>query len=159
MSLLSTGQADTALGVSRAILSGDWTALDGLLAPDFVYHGDLGDPHTRDQYIGFMQAMKGATSDIAMDFTHTVTEGDVVAIRFVTTARQTGKLMGAPATRKKVEIHGIFMRRVVDGMVVEEWQATDLLWLMTQMGFGTLLGYAIAGGLLKRSAPIPARIA
>ena len=67
--------------------------------------------------------------------------------------------MGAPATKKDVEIRGIFMRRVQDGQVVEEWQATDLLWLMTQMGFGTLTGYAIAAGLLhKKSAP-PARIA
>lgn len=37
-----------------------------------------------------------------------------------------------------------------------EWQATDLLWMMTQMGFGTLLGYTIAGGLLKKETPIPA---
>lgn len=46
---------------------------------------------------------------------------------------------------------------MVDGIVQEEWQATDLLWLMTQMGFGTLFGYAVAGGLLKKNAP-PARI-
>ncbi len=49
------------------------------------------------------------------------------------------------------------MRRVVDGTIAQEWQATDLLWMMTQMGFGTLLGYTIAGGLLKKETPIPAR--
>lgn len=151
--------ADIALGVSRAILGGDWAALDGLLAPDFRYNGDLGEPYTRDQYIGFMQAMKGAMSDMTMEFTHVVSQGDLVSIRFVTRARQTGKFMGAPATKKNVEIRGIFMRRIADGKVVEEWQATDLLWMMTQMGFGTLMGYAVAAGLLKKSAPIPARIA
>ena len=150
---------DVALGVSRAILAGDWAALDGLLAPDFRYNGDLGDPYTRDEYIGFMQAMKGAMSDMTMDFTHIVSEGDLVSIRFVTKARQTGKFMGAPATKKDVEIRGIFMRRIVDGKVVEEWQATDLLWLMTQMGFGSLMGYTIAAGLLHKTAAIPARIA
>ena len=51
------------------------------------------------------------------------------------------------------------MRRIADGRVVEEWQATDLLWLMTQMGFGSLMGYTIAAGLLHKSAAIPARIA
>lgn len=151
--------AATALAVSTAILGADWAALDGLLAPGFRYHGDLGDVYSRDEYIGFMQAMKGAMSDMTMDFTHVVADGDLVSIRFVTKARQTGKFMGAPATKKDVEIRGIFMRRVQDGHVVEEWQATDLLWLMTQMGFGTLTGYAIAAGLLhKKSAP-PARIA
>jgi steroid delta-isomerase-like uncharacterized protein len=150
---------ETALGVSRAILAADWAGLDSLLAPDFTYHGDLGEPYTRDQYIGFMQAMKGAMSDMTMDFTHIVSQGDLVSIRFVTRARQTGKFMGAPATKKNVEIRGIFMRRIEDGRVVEEWQATDLLWMMTQMGFGTLMGYAVAAGLLHKGAAIPERIA
>jgi predicted ester cyclase len=150
---------ETALGVSRSILAADWAALDGLLAPDFRYNGDLGEPYTRDQYIGFMQAMKGAMSDMTMDFTHTVAQDDLVSIRFVTKARQTGKFMGAPATKKKVEIRGILMRRIRGGKVVEEWQATDLLWMMTQMGFGTLMGYTIAAGMLHKSAAIPARIA
>jgi predicted ester cyclase len=150
---------EVALGVSRAILNGDWARLDTLLAPDFTYDGDLGQPYSRDQYIGFMQAMKGAMSDMTMDFTHIVSQGDLVSIRFVTLARQTGAFMGAPATGKKVEIRGLFMRRIVGGQVVQEWQATDLLWMMTQMGFGTLMGYSVVAGLLKRPAAIPARIA
>ena len=149
---------DAALAVSRAILNGEWNKLATLLAPDFKYHGDLGDVYDRDQYIGFMQAMKGAMSDMNMEFTHAVTTDGLVSIRFITTARQTGKFMGAPATGKNVEVRGIFMRRVVDGVVQEEWQATDLLWLMTQMGFGTLMGYAVAAGLLKKKNPAPQRI-
>jgi steroid delta-isomerase-like uncharacterized protein len=155
----ATAGSDTALGVSRAILDGDWARLDALLAPDFTYNGDLGDVYSRDEYIGFMQAMKGAMSEMTMEFTHVVSEGDLVSIRFVTRARQTGKFMGAPATKKNVEIRGIFMRRILDGKVVEEWQATDLLWLMTQMGLGSLMGYTIAAGLLHKKAEIPARIA
>lgn len=149
--------ADTALAVSRAILAGDWKALDGLLAPDFTYDGDLGRPYSRDEYIGFMQAMRSAMSDMTMDFTHVVSQDGLVSVRFVTRARQTGKFMGAPATGKNLEIRGVFMRRVLDGRITQEWQATDLLWMMTQMGFGTLLGYTIAGGLLKKETPIPAR--
>ncbi len=154
-----TALADTALGVSRAILNADWVRLDALLAPDFTYHGDLGQPYTRDEYIGFMQAMKGAMSDMTMDFTHVVAAGDLVSVRFVTKARQTGKFMGAPATKKNLEIRGMFMRRIEGGLVQEEWQATDLLWMMTQMGFGTLMGYTVASGLFHKTAAIPPRIA
>lgn len=150
---------DIALGVSRAILAADWAQLDSLLAPDFSYDGDLGQPYSRDEYIGFMQAMKGAMSDMAMDFTHVVASDDLVSVRFVTTARQTGKFMGAPATGKNLEIRGIFLRRIADGKVAQEWQATDLLWMMTQMGFGSLMGYTIAAGVLHKQAKIPPRIA
>ena len=149
---------ETALGVSRAILAGDWKTLDGLLAPTFTYDGDLGVPYSRDEYIGFMQGMKSAMSDMTMDFTHVVAQNGLVSVRFITKARQTGAFMGAPASNKNVEIRGVFVRRVENGKVMEEFQATDLLWMMTQMGAGTLFGYWIGAGLLKKSAAIPARI-
>lgn len=149
---------EIALGVSRAILAGDWEKLDSLLAPSFTYDGDLGVPYSRDEYIGFMQGMKGAMSDMTMDFTHIVAQDGLVSIRFITRARQTGPFMGAPASNKNVEIRGIFVRRIENGQVAEEFQATDLLWMMTQMGAGTLFGYWLGAGLLKKSAAIPARI-
>lgn len=151
------GPIDLALGVSRAILKEAWADLDSLLAPQFTYDGDLGTPYTRDEYIGFMQAMRGAMQDMTMEFTHVVNQNDIVAVRFITTARQTGKFMGAPATGKKLEIRGNFVRRVANGQVQQEWQSTDLLWMMTQMGFGSLLGYSIAAGLFHKKAKIPAR--
>jgi predicted ester cyclase len=139
---------DVALSVSLAILKGQWSTLEVLLADDFTYTGD-GMTFDKRQYIDFMKGMKGAFSNMAMEFTHVVREGDLVSIRFVTTCTHTGKFMGAPATNKPLAISGIFMRRVEGDRVMQEWQTTDLLGTMTQMGVGTLLGYAIFGVLLK----------
>lgn len=104
-----------------------------------------------------MQALKEAMAEMTMEFTHMICDGDLVSIRFVTRAKNVGKFMGAPATGKNVVITGIFVRRVEGDRVVQEWQTTDLLGLMTQMGFGTLLGYTIVAGLLKKQSPPPAR--
>jgi predicted ester cyclase len=156
MSSDSDRKKETALAVSRAILTGDWQKLDGLLAEGFTYTGDSA-VYSRDEYIGFMQALKDAMAEMTMEFTHVVAEGDLVSIRFVTRAKNIGKFMGAPATNKKVEITGNFIRRIEGNKVVQEWQSTDLLGLMTQMGFGTLLGYTIFAGLLKKQSPPPAR--
>ncbi len=90
-----------------------------------------------------------------MDSTHVVAEGDPVSIRFVTKAKNVGKFMGAPATRKNVVITGQFTRRIQGDRVMQAWRSTDLLGLMTQMGFGTLLGYTIAAGLLGKQSPPP----
>jgi predicted ester cyclase len=155
MSTESAHKKEIALAVSRSILTGDWKTLDKLLGPAFTYTGDSA-IYSRSEYIGFMQALKDAMADMTMEFTHVVCEGDLVSIRFVTRAKNVGKFMGAPATRKKVEITGIFIRRVEGDQVVQEWQSTDLLGLMTQMGFGTLLGYSIAAGLLKKESRPPA---
>lgn len=156
MSNESERKKEVALSVSRSILSGDWRKLDGLLDGGFTYTGDSA-IYTRDEYFGFMQALKDAMGGMTMEFTHVICEGDLVSIRFVTRAKNVGKFMGAPATKKDVVITGIFVRRVEGEKVVQEWQTTDLLGLMTQMGFGTLLGYTIAAGLLKKESRPPAR--
>ena len=54
---------NTALAVSLAILDGRWNDLDNLLDKDFTYTGD-GYVFTKDEYIGFMQDMKAAFSNL-----------------------------------------------------------------------------------------------
>jgi len=142
-------QKDVALSVSKAILNGEWEKLSGILSDDFTYTGD-GMLFNKQQYIEFMQGMKNGFSDMKMEFTHIVSEGDQVSIRFITTCKHTGNFMGAGATNKDLEIGGIFIRKVLGDKVVQEWQTTDLLGTLSQMGFGTLLGYAIFGVLFKK---------
>jgi steroid delta-isomerase-like uncharacterized protein len=147
---------DVALAVSYAIMEGRWNDLDNLLDKDFTYTGD-GYVFTKDEYIGFMQDMKAAFSNLKMVFPAIVEDANMVSIRFISTAVNTGSFMGAPANKKNLEINGIFMRKVKDGKVMQEWQTTDLLGVMTQIGFGALLGYSIFVGLLKVNSKRPVR--
>ena len=140
---------DVALSVSKAILNGEWDKLDGILSSDFTYTGD-GMYLNKQQYVEFMKGMRAAFSDMNFEFSHIVSEGDVVSIRFVVTAKHTGSFMGGAATNKNLKFSGIFMRKVKGDQVIQEWQATDLLGMMTQMGAGTLLGYAIFGVMFKK---------
>ena len=147
---------ETALAVSKAILEGRWNDLDNLLDENFTYTGD-GFVFSKDEYIGFMQDMKAAFSDLKMVFPNIVVDGDMTSIRFISTAVNTGSFMGAPANKKNLEIHGIFMRKVKDGKVMQEWQTTDLLGVMKQIGFGALLGYSLFVGLFNIKQPRPVR--
>ena len=139
---------EIALSVSKSILNGEWEKLNGLLADDFTYSGD-GMEFNKQQYVDFMKGMKSAMSNMNMEFTHVINEGDMVNIRFITTCKHTGNFMGAPATNKNLNIGGIFIRKVKGNKVVQEWQTTDLLGTMSQMGFGTLLAYSIFNVLFK----------
>jgi predicted ester cyclase len=146
----------TTLAVSYAILEGRWNDLDNLLDKDFTYTGD-GYVFTKDEYIGFMQDMKAAFSGLKMEFPHVLVDGNLASVRFISTARNTGKFMGAPANNKNLEIHGTFIRKVENGKVMQEWQTTDLLGVMRQIGFGALLGYSIFIGLFNVKQPRPKR--
>ena len=153
---LSNETTATAIAVSRAILEGDWQKLDALLDSGFTYTGD-GYVFSKDQYIGFMQDMRAAFSDFEMILEKVVTEGDFVSIRFSSKVVNTGKFMGAPANNKHLLVTGIFQRKVKDGKIIQEWQTTDLLGTMHQIGFGALFGYAVFVGGFKVKQEPPVR--
>lgn len=134
--------AQTAYEVSRAILEGNWAKLDELLAPYFTYTGD-GYHFSKDEYIAFMQDMRGAFSNFEMTLDKTITENDFTSIRFTSKVINTGSFMGSPANQKNLTVTGIFQRKVANGKVVQEWQTTDLLGTMSQIGFGATFGYAV----------------
>jgi len=139
---------EIALSVSRAIMQGDWITLDDLLSPEFTYDGD-GMHFNKDEYMGFMQDLYLSMRDMQMEFPQVYEEGEFVTIRFVNPMINLGKFMGAPASKKKIISEGIFIRQVRDGKVIKENQTTDILGIMTQMGFGALIGYTIVVGLFK----------
>lgn len=147
---------DAALAVSLAIQNDEWDLLDGLLADGFTYSGD-GLVFNKDEYIGFMQDMKAAFSGMKMEFKHVLVDGEYVTINFSSKAKNVGKFMGAPATKKNIEVNGTLIRQMRNGVAIQEWQTTDLLGLMTQMGFGALFGYAVAIGLFKVKPKKPVR--
>ena len=125
---------EIALAVSKSIMNGDWATLDNLLAPEFTYDGD-GMHFSRDEYIGFMQDLYLSMRNMKMEFSQIVAEGEFVSIRFVNPMDNMGKFMGAPATGKKIVSEGIFIRQIRDGKVIKENQTTDIMGIMTQMGF------------------------
>lgn len=146
--------AQTAYAVSRAILEGNWEKLDELLAPNFTYTGD-GYHFSKDEYIAFMQDMRSAFSNFEMILDKTISENDFVSIRFTSNVVNTGSFMGSPANQKNLKVTGIFQRKVLNGKVVQEWQTTDLLGTMNQIGFAATFAYAIfVTGLNVKQKPL-----
>jgi len=63
-----------------------------------------------------------------------IAEGDTVVVRGTTSGTQTGAMQGIPPTGKKFTISGIDIFRVVDGKIVEHWDAVDQLGMLQQLG-------------------------
>ncbi len=146
--------AQVAYAVSRSILEGDWSKLDSLLDDNFTYTGD-GYIFTKNEYIAFMQDMRAAFSNFEMILEKTLTDNDCVSIRFTSKVVNTGSFMGAPANQKNLNVTGIFIRKVQNGKAMQEWQTTDLLGTMTQIGFGAMLGYTIfVSGFKVKQKPL-----
>ena len=69
-----------------------------------------------------------------MDFLHVIAEGDLVSANYTNQMNHKGDFLGVSATGKRVNATGQFIREVKNGKVTAEWQTTNALGLMQQLG-------------------------
>lgn len=111
---------------------GNYDAFDELLAPDYVLHPE--EVSGRDGLQEMVQGYRDALSGLRVTIDQQFTEGDYVATRFTISGTHTGELMGTPATGKDVAFTGITISRCEGGRLVEEWEITDAVGLLGQIG-------------------------
>jgi predicted ester cyclase len=111
---------------------GNFDALHEVVSADYVLHpeGIRGVEGLTEMVERYRSAISGLT--VAIE--HQFTEGDYVATRYTIHGKHTGDLMGAAATGKDVAFSGITVSRCRDGKLVEEWELTDTVELLRQVG-------------------------
>ena len=109
-------------------------AIEALLHQDFVGHTWGPKPVDRSFLHDAIERVNAGLSDVAMDVEDTMAEGDRVAVRLTSRARQTGELMGMPATGRAYEIEEIHWFRIADGRIREHWHVADLAGMFRQLG-------------------------
>ena len=113
----------------KEVEKGDLNEIDKVLAPDFVDHDLLPDQEPdRESYKRGLAKDRAAFSNLSITVEDQIAEGDKVVTRL--TWRGThdkGKILGKPPTGKKVESTAIFVHRISEGKIKEEWSASDLV--------------------------------
>lgn len=125
---------EIALGLSRAIMAGDWAKVDALLADDFKYVGDGAPAIDKPAFMGFMKGvLASAMTEMKMEFPRVVAEGEFVAVEYTNEMTHSGEFFGIPATGKRVLATGHFIRQIRNGKIVAEWQTTNAMGLINQL--------------------------
>jgi steroid delta-isomerase-like uncharacterized protein len=116
--------------------NGNLDRIDEFVTDDVVDHeeGLPGQPEGRDGVIFFVNAMRGAFSDIKATIGPSVEGGDMASAQVMITGKHTGEFMGIPATDKSFEIEAMDIIRIEDGKCAEHWGVTDNMALMQQIG-------------------------
>lgn len=111
---------------------GKFDALDDIVTADYVLHPNevRGADGLKEMVRGYRDALSGLR--VAID--HQFTDGDYVATRYTITGTHDGDLMGTPPSGKDVAFTGITISRCEDGRIVEEWELTDTVALLSQVG-------------------------
>ncbi len=117
-------------------------AADEIMAADYTENaaapfgteapGKVNGPMAMKQTIGWLTSQ---FSDIKMEIEALIAEGDLVAVRILSTGTNDGKLNGMmPPTGKKFSARQSHWFRVVDGKLAEHWATRDDLTGMIQIG-------------------------
>ncbi len=111
---------------------GNFDVIDQIVSADFVLHPEevRGPDGLKQMVEGYRNALSGLRVTIDQQFT----EGDYVATRFTVRGTHDGDLMGTPPTGKDVAFTGITISRCNEGRIEEEWEITDMLGLLGQVG-------------------------
>ena len=81
-----------------------------------------------------VERYRDALSGLRVTIDQQFTDGDYVATRFTITGTHDGNLMGTPRSGKDVAFTGITISRCEGGRIAEEWEITDTVGLLGQIG-------------------------
>ena len=117
------------------IFKGNWAIVNELSARDYVYHmPGSPKPLTCEETEQFMRTLLAAFPDGRLTIEDMIAEGDKVVTRYTFRGTHKGDFMGIAATGKEVASTGIFISRIAEGKIVEEWEEYDALGFMQQLG-------------------------
>ena len=99
--------------------------LDEFIAPDFVYHTrrQRGLDSLKKSYAMLYRGFP----DIHATIEDIIAEGDKVWVLVKVMGTHTGEYFGLSPTGKKFTITSVDIRRIIDGKIVEGWDAEDVL--------------------------------
>jgi steroid delta-isomerase-like uncharacterized protein len=110
--------------------------LKELFAPNLAYYNPSGSvkPLSKEEAIEFYKMLNRAWPDLNFGIQDIIAKGDMVIVRLITKGTHTGDFQGIPATGIRGESSVIFISRIQDGKIVEEWVESDMLGVMMQLG-------------------------
>jgi len=127
----------------EAWLKGNLDAFDEVYAPGYVWHRPpFPDAKGLEAIKESVAGMRSAYSDMQIAYEEMVGEGNSIAYRYSMRARHTGEspTLPIPPTGKEVTLQGCVVVHIADGKVVEEFEYSDYLGFLQQLGIVPPLG-------------------
>ena len=117
-----------------ALNQDNWDVYLAIHRSDFVAHAGARSADLA-QDLEFAKGWRQAFPDGRYSINQMIAEGDLVAVYFTGRGTHTGAGNSLPpGTGKRVEVTGVTILRIIDGKIAEEWNVSDQLSLLRQLG-------------------------
>jgi predicted ester cyclase len=131
---MATNQEIAVRRFYEALSTGDTALVDEALAADWEAVPPLRTGGGPEGWKASIAHLRAVFSELTIDIEDVVVNGDMVAVRAVNRAKQTGELLGVEGTGREVEFRAADFHRVADGRIVRTWHLEDYFTLATQIG-------------------------
>lgn len=119
----------------EAINGHDPSVIDEIVAPDIVHHaGTLPDGVGPDSVRKVLDTLLTGFPDVRHTIDDTVTEDDIVVVRWTAEGTQTGEFQGYAPTGNPATWTGVNVYRIACGRIAEEWSEVDGIGRLQQLG-------------------------
>lgn len=110
------------------LAKGNLNVIDELLSPDFADRGLLpGQGPTREDFKRAVTEILDAFSVIRFSIEEQIAEGDTVVTKYRERSIIRGAFVGLPPTGTEENFEGIYIHRLSDGKIIEEWSQANTL--------------------------------
>ncbi len=123
-----------AAGLFEHAVRGDYDAFERLLAPEYVIHEGSEDIHGAAGLRGMVEEYRRVLAGMTVTIEDQLAEDDKVATRFTIRGVHEGEFMGAAPTGREIAFGGVTISVCREGRIVEEWEETDTVGLLAQIG-------------------------
>lgn len=127
----------------EAWLKGNLDALDEVYANDYVWHRPpFPDANGITAVKESISSMREAYTELEISYDEMVAEGNSIAYRYNFHGRHTGQspTLPIPPTGKEVTLVGSVVVHIAEGKIVEEFEYSDYLGFLQQLGVAPPLG-------------------
>ena len=130
--------------LSRRLVEEAWNqgtidVVEEALADDFVHHDPTApERRSRDDYKQWLVQSRMAFPDLQITIDDEVVDGEQIVTRWSVRGTHQGDLVQPigtiPATQREIKVTRITIARYANGKLVEDWQESDTLGFMMQLG-------------------------
>lgn len=123
--------------LKEVVNEGRMETIDELVCDDYVYHGPDGTTlQGREALKNMFAELRNGFPDLTLHPHFLIAENNKIGIQYTLTGTHLGTFHNLPATHKKINIEGMVMSRIENGLIREDWEMYDSMLLLSQLGIG-----------------------
>ena len=123
--------------IEEALNKGNTSILEEIIHPGYLYTSPTEQMKGVSELKAFVLSIRKAFADLTISIDDQIAEGDKVCTRISMKGTHSGDFLDFPQTGKKVNLQGVIISKIEDGLIKEEWELLDQLTLLQQLGITT----------------------